>query len=157
MAPGWLAKRVTARPTNPGVRQRHVASKRRAVTVAEFALVAPLVFLLIFGFMEGTRILSAWLILNNESREAARVASVAAGQVANPAAHACTTAITRASEMLDGTRLSCTPQSTYDANGDLIEMTITLRYSVDLVIPLVVPVYKVDPFPIAARATVRPE
>jgi hypothetical protein len=59
--------------------------------------------------------------------------------------------------MLDGTRLSCTPQSTYDANGDLIEMTITLRYSVDLVIPLVVPVYKVDPFPIAARATVRPE
>lgn len=128
-----------------------------AVTVAEFALVAPLVLLLIFGFMEGARLFSAWLVLTNEAREGARVASVAAGQVADPGAVACDRVLERATGVLDTRRLTCSVQSQTDATGLLTNLTLTLRYSVDLVIPIAVPLFSSDSVPMAARATVRPE
>ena len=41
-------------------------------TAVEMAVILPAFLLLIMGVMEGGRILGAWVILTNESREAAR-------------------------------------------------------------------------------------
>lgn len=43
-------------------------------SVAELALVLPTVLLLLFGIVEGSRVLGAWMILTHETREAARYA-----------------------------------------------------------------------------------
>lgn len=47
-----------------------------AVSTASFALMAPLIFLVLFGTMEGARVFSAWLVITNEAVEAARYGAV---------------------------------------------------------------------------------
>lgn len=48
----------------------------RGQALAEFALVAPLLFLMIFGIIEFGRFIFAYEVLNNATREAARYAIV---------------------------------------------------------------------------------
>ncbi len=48
--------------------------KRRGAAVVEFAIVAPLFFLLIFGMIEFGRVIMVQQIITNASREGARVA-----------------------------------------------------------------------------------
>lgn len=50
--------------------------KRRAIAAVEFAVVAPLVFLLLFGMIEFGRMLMVQQILTNASREGARRAII---------------------------------------------------------------------------------
>ena len=59
------------RRSAPSVRQR------RGATVVEFALVAPLLFLLIFGFIEFGRFVMVQQSLTNGAREGSRKASLA--------------------------------------------------------------------------------
>lgn len=150
---GWVQRSVVGGRRSGGC----VSRGAEGVTVAEFALVAPMVFLLVFGLLEGARVFSAWLVLTNEAREGARVASVAAGQVADPAALACARVTDRARGVLELSRLRCLVQAQFDAGGNLTGLTITLTYSVDLVIPIARTLYASDAVPIAARATARPE
>ena len=46
----------------------------RGTSVAELALVMPTFLLILFGIVEGCVVLSAWMVLTNETREAARYA-----------------------------------------------------------------------------------
>ena len=46
----------------------------RGTSVAELALVLPTFLLILFGIVEGSRVLAAWMILTHETREAARYA-----------------------------------------------------------------------------------
>ena len=49
---------------------------RRGMSTIETALVLPLLMLVLFGIIEGCRVVAADELLNNASREAARLASV---------------------------------------------------------------------------------
>lgn len=132
--------------------------RSRGTATVEFIMVAPLVFMLVFGFMEGVRVFSAWLTLTNEAREGARVAAVATGQVDEPGELACLRVLGRSAATLDATRLSCDAQVVRDLAGNVVDVTLTLRYSVAFVmVPVVKPIFGVDAFPMAARSSMRPE
>lgn len=125
--------------------------------VAEFALMSPLIFLLIFGFMEGARIFSAWLVLTNEAREGARVAAVVNGQVADPSVVACARVLERANGPLDTSRLTCSVETALDAGGNVSDLTLTLGYSIELVNPVARSLFAPSPVSMAARSSMRPE
>jgi hypothetical protein len=61
--------------------RRHVGSRRRSrgQALSEFALVAPLFFLLLFGIIEAGRFIYYYEVLNNATREGARYAIVHSG------------------------------------------------------------------------------
>jgi hypothetical protein len=52
-------------------------SNRRGAAVVEFAVVAPIFFMLVFGMIEYGRLVQVQQVLTNASREGARVASTA--------------------------------------------------------------------------------
>jgi Flp pilus assembly protein TadG len=52
------------------------AGRRRAASLVEFAVVAPVFFLVLFGIMEYARFLFTVQMLNNAAREGARYAAV---------------------------------------------------------------------------------
>ena len=60
--------------------------RRRAASMVEFAAVAPLFFLLLFGFFEYARFLFTVQLVNNAAREGARYAVVNTTTVATPSA-----------------------------------------------------------------------
>lgn len=51
---------------------RRFIRSEQGSTATEFALIAPVLLLFMFGIMEGSRVLNAWVVLTNETREAAR-------------------------------------------------------------------------------------
>lgn len=55
---------------------RAMTGRRRGQALAEFAIVAPLLFLLIFAIIEFGRFIFAYEVLNNATREGARYAIV---------------------------------------------------------------------------------
>ncbi len=55
---------------------RRLRSRSRGQALAEFALVAPIFFLLLFGIIEGGRFILFYQALNNATREGARYAIV---------------------------------------------------------------------------------
>ena len=63
----------TNRRSQPLVGSRSPAQARRGAAVVEFAAVAPVLFLLIFGMIEFGRMVMVQQVLTNASREGARV------------------------------------------------------------------------------------
>jgi hypothetical protein len=62
--------------TGVGHIPRHRSRTTRAQALVEFALVAPIFFILLFGIIEGGRFMFYYEILNNATREGARYAIV---------------------------------------------------------------------------------
>lgn len=54
--------------------------KDRGEAIVEFALLAPILFLLLFAMVDFGRVFDAWLIATNASREGARYAAIYAAQ-----------------------------------------------------------------------------
>ena len=59
-----------------GIRAVLAIARRRGATAVEFALVAPIAFLLILGLIEFGRALMVQHLLNNAARQGARVATI---------------------------------------------------------------------------------
>ena len=155
--------------------------RQRGATILTFALIAPMVLLIIFGVSEMGRVLQAWMVLTNEAREAARYASVNFDstkdwtQSSNQAAEQATIRTyinNRLNGVLDPAYLS--PQPTVSVTSDSPpKVQVTIYYRVPLLIPLVngwVPNQPCftglpagDPrsgqvcFPVAARSAMRGE
>ncbi|HLG70960.1 MAG TPA: TadE family protein [Chloroflexota bacterium] len=53
---------------------KRLVRSERGSTVAEMALILPVFLLILFGIVEGSVVLNTWMILTNETREAARYA-----------------------------------------------------------------------------------
>ena len=53
-------------------------------TAVEFALIAMLLFVLMFGIFEGGRVFHGWLVITNEAREGARWGAVRVGDPSYP-------------------------------------------------------------------------
>jgi Flp pilus assembly protein TadG len=72
------ARPTTANPASGGFKLEKVCrlcrNKRRGAAAVEFAIVAPVFFLLVFGMIEFGRMIMVQQIITNASREGARIA-----------------------------------------------------------------------------------
>jgi Flp pilus assembly protein TadG len=122
---------------------------------------APLIFLVLFGIMEGGRVISAWLVITSEAREAARYGAVRFG-TADLETQVETyidqrlfgDSATRRDDVL--ARSGLTPEPSVTIDEITRRVTVTIYYKVDLVIPIVRDVLP-NPFPLAARSSMRGE
>ncbi|MBI2864298.1 MAG: pilus assembly protein [Chloroflexi bacterium] len=124
------------------------------VTVIEFAIIAPLLFFLIFGIIEGGRVFSAWLVITNEAREGARFGVVRYGDpVRGPTLVGDTKAHVedRVSSQLDPSNMSVSVQLTGDP-----AVAVIVNYQVEIATPLIQSVFP-NPFPLTAKSVMRAE
>jgi Flp pilus assembly protein TadG len=107
-------------------------------SVAELALIMPLFLLILFGIVEGAETLNVWMILTNETREAARyaVAGVRDGDV-NLASEVTSFFQTDVGSVLDTTGLTVT----VTVGNDGVEPTSVLVQA-HYVVPMLTPFTK---------------
>jgi len=139
--------------------------RERAATIVSFALVAPIFLFIVFGMLEMSRVLSAWMVITNEAREAARYAAVTfdgsldpAVAVANEQSAVRAFVQQRLNGQLAASGVYRQPDVALVSAGTnqspLVQVTI--YYQVPLVVPLVSQVLP-NPFPLAARSAMRGE
>lgn len=122
----------------------------RGQAAVEFALVLPVLLLLVMGIFEFGRIFFSYLVISEMAREGARYGVVGHTNT-EIESH-----IESLNTALDPARLVITvtpPDANRGRGGGL---TVAVDYSVDLVAPLVGAVLP-DPFPLAASCTMREE
>lgn len=100
-----------------------VARRRRAAATVEFAVVTPLLFLLVFGMIEFGRMLMVQQILVNSAREGARQAVLAGATDAQ--AQAAVDAYLRNAGITTQTR-TVAPSTDAAQSGTAITVTVTL-------------------------------
>jgi Flp pilus assembly protein TadG len=123
---------------------------RRGQALAEFALVAPIFFLLLFGIIEAGRFIFYYEILNNATREGARYAIVhgmnsfdCTGPPSKPDVSACDPSgadviqrVRSAAYGTLGSAVTVTPQWLPD-NGRGSTVTVNATYSYSSLVPIV--------------------
>jgi Flp pilus assembly protein TadG len=62
--------------------------RERGDAIVEFALVAPILLLILFGILEVGRVVDAWIVVQNAAREGARAGALAPAATAQTAAQA---------------------------------------------------------------------
>ena len=100
---------------------------RRAAAAVEFAVVAPVFLLLVFGMIEYGRMVMVEQIITNASREGARAAVLDGATVANV-----TTAVNSylASGSITGATVTVTPNPPTSAQyGDPVTVTVSIPFS----------------------------
>ena len=98
--------------------------------MVEFALVVPLLVMLLFGIIDFGRIFHTYLAIDHASREAARVASIGESD-----ATIVSTAVTNAASVsLKSGQVSVSPGGTKSSGSDV---TITITYPISFLTPVV--------------------
>ena len=97
-------------------------------SLAEFAMVAPIFLIIVFGIVDFSLGLKAWLTVTNASREGARV--LVLGQTCTQV----TTASKDVAKGLAGVNVAITPSDCQGAAGD--PMTVSVSYTYNAVTPL---------------------
>ena len=139
--------------------------RQRGATIVSFALAGPLFLFIVFGMMEFGSVLSAWMVITNEAREAARYGAVTYDGTVDPTtelANETTSIRAYVQQRLDG-QLAASgvyqqPSVAFIPTGTnqspLVQVTV--YYQVPLVIPMIGHILP-NPFPIAARSAMRGE
>ena len=122
----------------------------------EFAIVGVLLFTLLLGVIEGARVFNAWLVITNESREAARWGAVRVGHPEYADLAALETAVEN--EMTNRTQglLSHDPvvfQVNCTATEDAV--TVNVDYTIEAISPLISSMW--PSFQLASESTMRSE
>ena len=117
-------------------------------TLVEFALILPVLLLLVIGMLQFGRVLSVWLIVSNSAREGARYAAIgfSEAEVILKAQESCAT--------LDPGSLVIEAIGAQGPRGDPV--TVAVEYPVDIT-PLFEPIFPQDPYPVSAEVTMRLE
>ena len=115
--------RIPSRRLRRGNRNQQ---SRRGVAAVEFAIVAPLFFLLVLGCIELGRALMVQQILTNASRTGARVAVTLSGTEASAVAAASDFA---AGASVGGIDVTVTPNPTSASAGDMVSVTVTVPFA----------------------------
>ena len=101
--------------------------KRRGATVVEFAFVAPVLFLLVFGMIEFGRMVMVQQILTNASREGARMA-VLDGTTAAEVTTTVTNYLTATS--ISGATVTINPPEPSSAGyGEAVTVTVSVGFN----------------------------
>lgn len=110
------------------IRRRNRRASRRGVAIVEFAVVAPVFFLIIMGIIEVGRAVTVQQLLTNASREGARVAG-------NETTTSLTTVQNAVDNYLSGAGISgattnVSPASITDvATGQPVTVTVSIPYT----------------------------
>jgi Flp pilus assembly protein TadG len=106
---------------------RFCRKNRRGAAAVEFAIVAPLFFLLIFGMIELGRMVMVQQVITNASREGARVA-VLDGSTSTEVENVVNTYLASAS--VDGATVTINPAEPSTAGyGEPVTVTVTVPFS----------------------------
>lgn len=108
-------------------KQRFASIKRRGAAVTEFAVVAPVFFLMIIGFIEFGRALMVQQVLVNAARVGAREAILASGAATTQSV------VDAVVEYTDGVTVNpvtveVTPSPSAASAGDMITVTASVNY-----------------------------
>lgn len=107
-------------------RRRSVQGRRRGAAAVEFAIVAPLFFMLIIGCIEFGRALMVQQVLTNSSRVGARQAITLNATESAAVAAASDFA---AGASVTGTTVAVTPDPAGAGAGDMITVTVSVPFS----------------------------
>lgn len=129
--------------------KRLLAGDRRGSSLVEFALVAPLLVLLLMGILDFGRLFQAWLVVTHAAREGARSAAVgkSSSEVRDQ--------VFLASPGLDPNLLTITTQNAQGATGSAV--TVQVTYPVSMVTPLIGDILPQNPYAVTASAVMRLE
>jgi len=130
-------------------KERDVQRDQRGSTIVEFALVLPVILLLVFGMIEFGRVLNAQVIIRNAAREGARVGSVgkSAGDI---------TAVVQSMTSTLGNDAATI--SVTNAQGDSGERVVVhIDYTVNVVTPLISVFFGGSDVPLSAESSMRLE
>jgi len=105
-----------------------LAPRERGQTLVEFALILPLMLLLIFALVDFGRGFYTWLIVTNGAREGARVGATQQDY------NAIMTRIRQATDTLDQDRMTVTLRNVQGPRGEPI--AVEIRYDFDWVTPI---------------------
>ncbi len=106
---------------------RSYRKKRRGAAAVEFAIVAPVFFLLVFGMIEYGRMVMVQQVITNASREGARV-GVLDGSDHQDVVDIVTQYLTSGS--IQGANITVTPTNPEDAEfGDPVTVTVDIPFS----------------------------
>ncbi len=108
--------------------------KRSGQTLVEFALAAPILFLLLLGIIQYGLIFSASLTLRHGAQVTSRTLSLSGATTNNVSTVACQAI----SPMLDCSKLQA-PQVTYPTVGPNNAVQVKLTYNLPLIVSFVVP------------------
>lgn len=128
---------------------RHRGTHQRGTALVEFALVVPMLLVLLFGIIEWGRALQAMALVTNASREGARRASV--GDTDTQVQDAVSTYL-QSSGLRPGQLATRITRSTVAGRP---QIDVTLTYALDLLLPTMqlVP----NPFPLTGTTVMRVE
>jgi len=134
----WLGHSVEKK----GPRRMSIRGEK-GQSLVEFALVLPVLVLLLVGIIEFSRLLSVWLVVSNGAREGARYGIVGPSEA----------------EVIEKVKEAC---PTLDADSLIVEVTgaqgprgtpLTVRVECPVdVISLLRPMFPQNPFPVTAQA-----
>ncbi len=134
-----------------------VLKRERGVTVTEFAILAPMFFLLILTIIEGGRIFSTWMVITAEARDAARYGIVRYGDPSRQPTLV-QDVQTRVRSRV-GSTMSTDPTHfavVVKLNQADPSLSVTIDYRVDILTPLVQSMIP-NPFPLRAVSVMRAE
>lgn len=122
--------------------------KNRGQALVEMALVLPVLVALIFGMMDFGRVLNAYMVATEASREGARVATLRKDDTEIKAA------VKNASPTLDQTKLTVAITPATRVRGDSV--TVAITYNIDIVTPLINTMLE-NPYPVQCKTVMRVE
>jgi Flp pilus assembly protein TadG len=131
-------------------RSKHQRRRQRADAIVEFAFLAPLLALVLFGVMELSRVVDAWIVVHNAAREGAR-----AGVVARPAPDAATAARNAATTYLNSASATRTDVARVVVNAPTVTsdaVRVTAEMDIIIYTPLVNSLIG-SPVPVSASVT----
>jgi len=131
-------------------KMRRLIRSEGGQSTVEFAMVLPILLLLLMGIIEFGRIISSYMIINNLAREGARFAAV--GKTDSQI----TTLLLNEHATLDVDKLEVQFSPVYSARVKGEPLKVTVNYTVDLITPLI-PEFLPNPLPISSECTMRLE
>lgn len=130
--------------------KNEVLSSKKGQSLVETALVLPIIVLILMGIIDFGLLFNNYLVLNNASREAARIAAVGSTD-AN-----IITSISNMTSTLDQTKIvtTITPSEAYRKKGD--EVTIIIEFNNALLTPVISAIIP-NPVHLKAKTVMRVE
>ena len=133
----------------------------RGMAVTEFALILPILLVIIFGIIEGSRVFSAWLEITNDAREGARYGVVRVGDPQSEPtliSDVKRLVTVRAAGVIDTDprKFGVTATISGPPGASDVAFTVFVVYKMDIYMPLVQQLLP-NPLTLTARSTMRAE
>lgn len=128
---------------------RRTELKKRGQAMVEFALVLPILLIILLGIMEFGLVFHEYLVVTHAAREGARVAVLGGTDTE------ISSAVTRAADSIDRGSLTTTIAPGVRVRGN--QVTVQVTNPVPLVTPLFSAIFPQNPFPVSGISIMRVE